>query len=79
MVPGSSADVVLARWRPDDLERLRRSTVDLLESLKGGDSPTSDQADYSRVITALQDHLGYASIAQMLEAWTEPAFPSCGR
>jgi hypothetical protein len=30
------------------------------------------------VITALQEHLGYPSIAQMLDAWTEPPFPACG-
>jgi hypothetical protein len=70
-IPEASADVILTRWRPQDLARLRSSTLGFLESLGGDASPTPDQTDYSRIMAALLDHLGYASIQAMLEAWDE--------
>jgi hypothetical protein len=70
-IPEASADVILTRWRSEDLARLRTSTLGFLESLGGGASPTADQMDYSRIMTALLDHLGYPSIQAMLDAWDE--------
>jgi hypothetical protein len=68
---GSSADVILTRWRPEDLSRLRDSALRFLEGLKGDGSPSRDEADYATIITALHRYLGYVSIAEMLEAWSD--------
>jgi hypothetical protein len=70
-VPGSSADVILTRWRADDLVDLRSSTQGFLESHRGADSPTADQTDYATIMTALLEHLGHSSIEAMLDAWDE--------
>lgn len=70
-IPEASADVILTRWRTEDLARLRSSTLGFLEGLGGGVSPTPDQTDYSRIMAALLDHLGYPSIQAMLDAWDE--------
>ncbi len=81
-IPGTSADVVLTRWRSEDLEALRSSTLRFLESLRGADSPTADQADYARIMTALLEHLGHASVEGMLAAWDEAPLlwpERCGR
>ncbi len=70
-VSGSSADVILTRWRADDLDALRNSTLGFLESHLQADSPTADQTDYRTIMTALLAHLGHASVAAMLDAWDE--------
>ena len=70
-ITGVSADVILTRWRTEDLARLRSSTLGFLESLAGGATSTPDQTDYSTIMAALLDHLGYPSIEAMLDAWDE--------
>lgn len=74
----ASADVVLTRWNAEDLDRLRQAALPVLEGGGGRASPTGAEADYATVSSALLGHLGYASMAEMLDAWTAPASPLPG-
>jgi hypothetical protein len=74
----SSADVRLTQWNAADLDRLRRATQAFLENTAGGSAPSDDERDYRTVITALFRHLGYGSVAEMLDAWRAPDFPIPG-
>lgn len=75
---GASADMILTKWTEADLGRLREATHRILERSVGGAQPTTDETDLRLVIGALQRHLGYESIAEMLAAWSEPDFPIPG-
>ena len=70
-LPGTSADMILTRWRSEDLGRLRASTVVFLESLGGAEPRTTGEEDYARIMAALLEHLGHSSIEAMLDAWDE--------
>jgi TRAP-type mannitol/chloroaromatic compound transport system substrate-binding protein len=52
-----SADMKLAEWPKEALARLKKATDAHLESLKGGATPTIDQKDYTKVITALRSYM----------------------
>jgi TRAP-type mannitol/chloroaromatic compound transport system substrate-binding protein len=52
-----SADMKLAQWPKDALTRLKSAADAHLESLKGGSSPSVDQKDYTKVITALRSYM----------------------
>ncbi len=75
---GASADMILTKWTDTDLGLLREATRRILERSVGGAQPTVDETDLRLVIGALQRHLGYESIAEMLAAWSEPDFPIPG-
>lgn len=75
---GTSADVILTEWPPEDLQRLRAATLRFLEEAGGADSPSEAEADYRTVITALREHLQYDGLAEMLEAWEAPDLPVSG-
>lgn len=52
-----SADMKLAEWPKEALARLKAATDAHLDSLKGGATPTVDQQDYAKVITALRSYM----------------------
>lgn len=52
-----SADMKLAAWPKEALTRLKAASDAHLESLKGGPTPTVDQKDYVKVITALRSFM----------------------
>jgi TRAP-type mannitol/chloroaromatic compound transport system substrate-binding protein len=64
-----SAELVLTRWTDDDLALLKSVAVEVMEAGRGGDSPSSDQADYGRILDALLAHLGHDSVQEMADHW----------
>jgi hypothetical protein len=48
-----SADIKVAQWGNPALDKLKTASEHFLESLKGGATPTPDQADYVRIMNAL--------------------------
>jgi len=65
-----SADIKLADWPQDALERLEKASEAYLTSLKGGTTPTADQAQYARVIDAYRSYIkkvGYKWNARMFD------------
>jgi hypothetical protein len=52
-----SADIKLAEWPSAAVARLMAATDVYLESLKGVDPPSADQAEYRTVIAAFRSYL----------------------
>lgn len=71
----SSSRVVLTRWRDADLERLKQATIAWLQDGAGSEPGSPPRAEFERVIAALQEHLGFTSIPEMIGAWEEPQLP----
>jgi hypothetical protein len=65
----ASAEMVLTRWRDEDVELLKSVAVQVLEDARGGATPTRDEAEYRRILSALLDHLGHDSVREMMDGW----------